>query len=311
MNILISGGFGYIGSYIAKKFFEEGHTVGIITKEIPPHFEDFSKSFEVYIQDITKPIKLDLSRKYDLLIHLAAANDVDSKDPSVSLEVTTFGTRNILEFCAIQRIDKIVYFSTFHVYGFDEGCISEDTPLKPKDDYAITHMFAEEYVKLYSRKIDLKYAIVRPTNVFGKFLSRNIDRWTLVPNCFIKEIFEKQTITLMSSGKQKRDYISLGDLYLGLKMICDRIEVAPNETYNLSSGAVYSIREIAEMVRVLYMKRTGKCAEQVILSTLPKKTEDLVVANTKLRNLGFIPNTSFNIESEISGIFDLIEKRDR
>ena len=100
----------------------------------------------------------------------------------------------------------MVFFSTFQVYGTDlEGEIDENTPARCQNDYGLNHVFGEQYAEMYAREKGITGIVVRTSNVYGRFSTPFVDRWTLVPGCFCKEIKETGKIILKSSGKQTRN----------------------------------------------------------------------------------------------------------
>lgn len=302
MNILISGGFGFIGSYLTNHLLNKGHNIGILSRGIPGYFESIAQRTQVYIYDIMNNITFKPSTDYDIFIHLAAANDIDSSNTLNALKVTTLGTRNCLEFCVNNNVNKFIYFSTFQVYGTDSGLIDENFPLLCKNDYAITHFFAEEYVKMYHRKHAFDYIILRPTNVYGSFLNINIDRWSLVPNCFCLEAFDKKTITLLSSGKQLRDFISLEDLTKIISLFCCDFDLHKNDVFNVSRGESLSILEVAHLVIQSYEEVFGDKCNLKILSSEPAVEKELIVSTEKIQRMNYEYSKDHTIDKDIRRI---------
>ena len=181
MKILITGGAGYIGSYLALYLKENPpHDITILCRKLPDHFKHWHDHFRIIESDITNydhmaaSIPIDI----DIIIHLAAYNDIDTmKDPSRALLVNATGTRNILEFARQNNSLPVVYFSTLQVYGKElSGHYTIDTPLKSDDDYALTHIAAEEYCKMFASRYGMDVTILRPANIFGCPVDHNIDR---------------------------------------------------------------------------------------------------------------------------------------
>jgi UDP-glucose 4-epimerase len=304
MNILISGGSGYIGSKLIKEFIKDNIFPDIISRK------DLSYSqypqIKIYQADITSPLTFVPEKQYDIFIHLAAANDIDSSNHQTALLSTTLGTRHCLDFCAKYSIRKFLYFSTFQVYGKVEGIMNEQTPCLPSNEYGITHFFAEEYVKLYNKSHRINYLIVRPTNIYGSPVSRNIDRWSLVPNCFCKEAYEKQSITLESSGRQCRDFISLQDLVEVTKTLCNRFPEFQNTIMNISSGNKFTILEIAEAVKQQYEKQFSEKCELIIKSKEPCESNKFDIDSTYINNLKHSFREKDYLYTEVNNIFNLI-----
>jgi UDP-glucose 4-epimerase len=306
MHVLISGGSGYIGSYVSKYLLEEGHQVSIIARSENEFIQHFKHQITVYFQDITLPFSIELRNKADYFIHLGAANDIDSRDPRYALEATVLGTRNALDFCKINNIRKCIYFSTFQVYGYVEGEMSEQSVLNPTNDYGITHQFAEQYFEMYQRTFGIDYIIIRPTNIYGTPMYKTTDRWSLVPSCFCKELVDKNEINLLSSGLQKRDFISVAEIASVNARLISHFEKFKNEIINVGSGIDYTIREIAEMVLTEYQSISKKGVLN-IRSDDPKQSNQYKINRDKISKLGLSFGGRSSMKNEIFKIFKTLE----
>jgi UDP-glucose 4-epimerase len=262
----------------------------------------------VYQSEITKPISLMTSKKYDIFIHLAAANDVDSQDPKQALETTTLGTKYALDFCRQNKISRFFYFSTFQVYGRNKGKVDENTRVRCRNDYALTHWFAEEFVRMYKREYGGSYIIARPTNIYGRPFHPEINRWSLVPNCFCKEAFTRQNITLRSSGKQLRDFISLEDISKITFKLCEQFDDYQNEIVNLARGKSVSVLNIAKKVKSVYERLFKNECRLIIQSNQPEKVNCFSVSTNKIKSLKYHYSREHSIEHEIQEILKQLEK---
>jgi UDP-glucose 4-epimerase len=305
MKVIISGATGYIGSQMVQRILAQGGTVGAITrsqnKELP-YIE--SKNIDFYYADITKPIDIKLNTDYDVFIHLAAANDIDSLNPETAIIATALGTKNCLDFCKKNNIRKFIYYSTFQVLGKVDGAIDESTIPEPKNDYGITHLFAEEYVKMYLATADIEYIIIRPTNIYGAPIGKNIDRWSLVPGCFCKEAFEENKITLNSSGKQMRDFLNLIDLIEVTDKLIHQFDFYKNKTINVSSDNHFTIIEIAHLVKAIFEKRFQKECKLIVKSEQPLISNTYQINRDLISSLGHQFRHRDTINDEINATFD-------
>jgi len=302
MNILLSGASGFIGSYFVDRFTGAGDSVDIISRKKPTNLR--SSRTVIYDLDITKPNRCTLEKKYDVFIHLAGANEVDSRDPLDAVLKTTYGTRNCLDLCLKNKITKVIYFSTVHVYG-DNKQITENSDISCQNDYAMTHFFSEEYVKMFqSRGID--FIILRPSNIYGDFRSETVNRWSIVPGCFCKSATEEARIILLSSGKQKRDFICLEDVYGFTSHLLLNFALYKNEIYNLASGNVHSILELAELVKERFEIKFQKRCDLIIKSELPMYDEEYSISLKRMKDAGYesAHSSLYTIQETIDNLLD-------
>ena len=270
-SVLVTGGGGFIGSRMVAHLVGAGFRVGVLGRSTGAALPE---GVAFYARDITKPLS-DFPEAYDAVVHLAGANDVDSRDPREALLATALGTRNILELSKRSEVKRVVYFSTFQVYGRSHGNISEATPVAPVNDYGITHFFAEEYVRMFGRTVGIETVRVRPSNVFGCPPSIDHDRWSLVPNCFCLEASINERVILLSSGRQYRDFISLYDVAVFTENLlkADRVPAV----VNLVSGTCFSIHEVALIVKDAYVRLHGVPCKVDVRSNEPREALPLNV----------------------------------
>ena len=307
MNILITGGSGYIGSYLVKQLLVEGHTIDIIARSENEFIRTYSDRIGVYYADITQPFDFKVKDiQYDIFIHLGAANDIDSSDPSYAINASVLGTRYALDFCVKNNIKKAIYYSTFQVYGYVEGDMSENSKLLPTNDYGITHQFAEHYFEMYQRTKGIDYIIIRPTNIFGSPMFKSTDRWSLVPSCFCKEALDKGEINLMSSGLQKRDFIDVNDLATASSIYCLNFESHKNKIVNVSSGVKYTIVEIARMVAEEYEVLNNKPCKINIHSEQPLNENVFYLCRDEVSKIEYNFGGKERMNKEIKQIFNIL-----
>ena len=309
MKILVTGANGFIGSYLCNYLLENGHDVIGISRKYYPDIKKKLHKAQLIEADVLNDEFSKLEIDADAIIHLASANDILSKNTLKGIELSSIGTINTLRLAHNNGIEKFIFYSTLQVYGSElEGIYNEETQLKPENDYAMNHLFGEMYAEMFSRKTKIKIVVVRPSNIYGSFLSNEIDRWTLVPGCFCKEAIEKGTITLMSSGMQKRNFISLEQLsYASLKTLENSHKKF--DILNLVSNDYRTISEAAFLVSKVLKEKFNINISPTIKSNLPSESnsfyfdtsnsESYKIDNNHLQN-------QFNLESEISKILDRI-----
>ncbi len=256
-KVLITGGFGNLGSWISIHLAKLGYEMYILTREETHTLDDINYNIITCdITDITS-LKKVLDFHIDYCIHTASINEFFLPNyPQNALNINTLGTRNLLEVLSEKNIKNFIYFSTFHVYGIHHGIIDENFTLNPKNDYASTHLFAEYYVKQFNFTHNLKYTIFRLTNSYGAPTFEDTTKWYLVLNDLVKSAYENNKIIIKSNGKAKRDFIHMSDV----SDIVDKILKidATNDIYNLSSNKSYEIIELANLVQKQYYERYNK-----------------------------------------------------
>jgi UDP-glucose 4-epimerase len=260
INILITGGLGYVGGRVASYIKKTAPNSNIFlttrnkNKELPSWAEKFMV-LQMNVMDTTSIVDCLKDRSIDIIIHLAALNENESKkEPELALEVNTKGTYKLLNVANIYNVRKFIYFSTFHVYGnISDTVITEKTHTKPFHPYAITHRAAEDFVNYFNHYFDMETLIFRMSNGYGYPMDVNIDRWTLVFSDVCRQAVANGKIVLKSSGKQYRDFVSLHDV---ANAVYHFIFVIPGEwgdgMYNLGGSCVMPILEVAQKVSEIY-----------------------------------------------------------
>lgn len=306
MKVLITGGFGNLGSWLTRHFCQQGHDVSVLASRKRPILENLN--FKLIICDITSAASCKdalLHESFDVVIHTASINDtfVDNYAEK-SLLVNTLGTRNIIEALNKTALKNFIYLSTFHVYGVSSGHITEESPTLARHDYATTHLFAEYYVKQFHLTHKLPYTIIRLTNSYGCPTDKESSKWYLVLNDLAKMAFEKQEIILKSNGLAARDFIWMGDVCTVLEKLGQ--QQAPNDTFNLSGEQTFSMLAIAEAVQKAYQQLTGKKLEiQINTEDKTPQGAPLFVSAAKVKKL--VDYKSENrFEQEASNIFTFL-----
>ena len=266
MNIMITGGLGYVGGRIASYLKEKAPDshIFLTTRNKNRALPSWADKFTVLQMNLLDEDSIDNcleSKNIDVIIHLAALNEIDSmKDPALALEVNTQGTYKLLSIANEKKINRVVYFSTFHVYGETSGSvITEETPTRPVHPYAITHHAAEDLVSFFNRYHKMKTLIFRLSNGYGYPMDMDINRWTLVFNDLCRQAVTSGGIVLKSSGKQHRDFISLHDV---ARAVYHFLFAAPDKwddgLYNLGGNCSMSILDVAEKISDVYKTKYKK-----------------------------------------------------
>jgi UDP-glucose 4-epimerase len=311
MRILVTGGFGYLGSHISNHFLSKGHTVKILSRTSHPELSDWSQQFEVVIGDVSEYSSIEnCCQDIDVVIHAAALNEVDCRvKHREALLVNGLGTRNVLEDASKNNVSKFIYLSTFHIYGLPRTeIITEETLPDPINSYSITHHLAEKYCRQFDAENKIKTYILRISNGYGAPLFRSVKRWTLVLNDLCSMAFSQKKIVLKSKGTQERDFVAIKDILQGIELFVENdIEDQSDNIFNIGGDHNISIVSLANTVAEAYRERYNETIPVEIPkdAAQPDITLSFRFSIDKIKEFGYQPTAV--IKDEIHSIFKLLE----
>ncbi|MBN1161367.1 MAG: NAD(P)-dependent oxidoreductase [Dehalococcoidales bacterium] len=310
MRILVTGGFGYLGSHVCDYLQKKGHQVRILSRKPHPELAAWSQQFEVRTGDVADYSSIkDFCNNIDAVIHTAALNEVDCKSrEKEALLVNGLGTKNVLQDASKNGVKSFIYFSTFHIYGIPKASvITEETLPDPVTTYAITHYLAECFCRQFEVGKKLKCNILRISNGYGAPLFKSINRWTLVLNDLCSMAFQQKRIALRSKGTQERDFVGIKDILQGVDILLQRQNEDGGNIFNLGSGKNISIITLARMVAEVYQERYKRNISVEIPEDAaePDIKAPFKFSIEKLKRLGYGPVS--DIKEEIGNIFRLLE----
>lgn len=306
-KILITGGLGNLGSWLTTYFSKLGWDVYVLTQKEKYRLKDIRYTvIEADISDYEN-LKNKLTMTFDYCIHLASLNENTHEEyAKKALLINSLGTRNLIEVLKNQPIKKFIYLSTIHVYGAKDGTVTEVSALMPQNDYAITHLFAEYYVKQLCHLYAINYTIFRLSNSYGCPKIRETNKWYLVLNNLVKTAYEQHQIVLKTNGKVSRDFIWMGDV---CHVLSSFDKMSSDAVYNLASGTNVTILDLAKIVQTVYMKRFHKPIEIIV-----NHQDETIYHEIKIDNSLLIKDFAIDLnqkfEDEIENIFNLLEKND-
>ncbi len=306
MNILITGGLGNLGSWLARDLLDR-HTVTVLARK-ERHVINHP-NYRFVQADITQQEQLNLAidSYYDVCIHTASYNEhFQANYAKDALLINSLGTDLLCQSLARHGVGQLVYFSTFHVYGKSSGVVKETTPIEPANDYGLTHYFAEKYIEKHHRQSGLNYVILRLSNSYGCPTFKDTDKWYLALNDLCYQASQKQKINLKSNGLATRDFIWMGDV---VNVVSEILSFSKplNDIFNLSAGKSYSLIQMAERVQSAYSQEFGH--EIAVSINTKDKTEpvELLVSNEKLSAL-IAHQYRDKMTSEAKKIFQLLAR---
>ncbi len=253
MNILVTGGAGFIGSNIADLFIKNNHNVTIIDNMTNGNKKNISQKAKFYNKDILDDLNdIFKKEKFDAIIHNAALIDVteSSLKPKLYEKVNVHGTINLLECCRKFNIKKFIYASSGGaIYGIPEYLPCDELhPKKPINPYGKTKLEAENKIIDYSDKYGINYSILRYSNIYGP--RQNPFKGGVIAK-FINRMLNNKELIIFGDGAQTRDFLFVEDAasanLLALK--------ARNKIFNIGSGKETSINQICEEIKKFSNKK--------------------------------------------------------
>ena len=167
--------------------------------------------------DLMRPERLSTQtfpQDIDVVVHAAAVHEVLCRqDPVGAYTANVTATRALLELARKSSVRRLIYVSTFHVFGSLNGLIDESRIPQPVNDYGLTHLLAEQIFLTFVQAHQFEVSILRPANLFGTPTHwSDFNRWTLAPFDFVQQGIVNREIVLHTDGTPVRNYVSLSHL---------------------------------------------------------------------------------------------------
>ncbi len=242
--ILITGGFGFIGSALVRRLLGEGHRVELVELGSADgrRLQDQKNDIAVHGADIadTRAVE-DIVRKTapELIIHLATYYAVDHRPDELGPMVRTnvLGVSNLLEAARLANVRYFINTSSCFVYEQHGRPLREEGPFKPGNYYAATKRFSEELCDFYAENHGLNAATLR---IFSPYGPADHQR-RLIPSVIASYLAGKQPRA--TTGRQAWDFVYIDDIVEAyLKAIAHR--PTGHEVFNIGSGKAVAVRDI-------------------------------------------------------------------
>lgn len=253
MRILITGGAGFLGSYLCDKYVKDGHTVicfdnflsGTLTNIKPLlNYRNF-KNIKGDIQNYEQLEKQIVG--CDAVFNLAAQIHVDRSyvEPKETYDINVMGTQNVLELSRIHDIPKVIHASSSEVYGTaQEAPMTETHPLCAPHPYGASKIAADRMCYTYAKTYGLNVSAPRMFNTFGP-RQRSIGYGGVI-SIFTRRVLAGYPPIVFGNGKQTRDYTYITDMVEAYDTILKREKrIGPT---NFGSGKEISIQDVAELI---------------------------------------------------------------
>ena len=257
MNILITGGAGFIGHHIVKLFIEDRCSVFVIDDYSTGSRQNHIKGVQYFEANISDTGELGRvmttlahNRRIDCLIHLAAkASIVPSvKNPKLYHRVNVGGTMSILQLASRLGVKRFIYTASGSCYGIpSEIPTTEQCPIGPQYPYAQTKYNAEQYALNFCEVNGISFISLRLFNVFGPRMCLSGGYGGLF-SAILPQRFNNAEIVTIGDGEQSRDFVYVEDVACAFKLAAE--SDVSRAVFNIGSGKPVSVNEILKLLEI-------------------------------------------------------------
>lgn len=259
MNILVTGGAGFIGSTIADAYIKEGHNVIIadnMSTGVKEYINPKAKFYEMDVRD-ENLYKVFEENKIDIVNHHAAQIDLRKsvENPKFDIDINVIGSVNLLQNAVKYKIKKFIFASTGGaIYGeHDYFPADEEHPIRPYAPYGINKLSVEKYLFYYNHVFGLNYCVFRYANVYGP--RQNSHGECGVIAIFTDKILNGQLPLINGDGGQTRDYVFVDDVVRANVLA---LKTTEPKTYNIGTTKETTVNYIFNKLNEF----AGTCFEE-------------------------------------------------
>lgn len=258
MNVVVTGGAGYIGSVAVKTLLDNGHDVVVVdnlSKGKVELVDKRAKIFTVDLVDIDSLMAVFSGYKVDAVMHFAGYKAVgESMKDAVKYSDNIIGTINLLKCMVATDVKKIIYSSSAAVYGApEESVVSEESAVEPVNYYGFTKLECEKLIEWFSRVHGISYVSLRYFNVAGDVLGYvDPEAQNVLPIIMETVVGKRDEFVVFGDdydtpdGSCVRDYIHVQDLVDAHIMA---LSVDRSCAINLGSSKGYSVKELLAITK--------------------------------------------------------------
>lgn len=303
MKILVTGGSGYIGSFMVNRLLSDSHEVVVFDRQKPSFPEESVEYISGDLRNADDIQNIFNNRSFDAIIHFAAVISMGEsmKDPYKYFENNTYGSLNLFQAAAKNGVKRLIFSSTAGVYGNPQHIpIPEDDPKNPTNPYGESKLMTERLLSWYQDIFGLNSVSLRYFNACGAALDgsrgENHEPETHIIPAAIQALLKNEVFEMYGTdydtpdGTAVRDYIHVLDLVDAHVLALNKLE---NENgafvYNVGTGSGHSNREIIAMIEQV----SGRTIKVQDNPRRPGDASQLIADASRIqKELGFQPQYS-------------------
>jgi UDP-glucose 4-epimerase len=297
MHFIVTGGAGFIGSYVTEQLLDEQHLVTVVDNLSTGILQNLPTNCRLtFIQkNLLECQAKDFDRAIDCIVHLAATPSVsDSWTQPLEVHHNNLSTTvAVIQLCQELKIPKLVLISSAAVYGnLTQVPISESSATHPISPYGLQKLFSEQYASIFAQKIGFSLVILRVFNVFGP-RQNPISSYSGVVSIFFNAMQKGLPVDIYGNGEQSRDFICVKDVANAVaKALIIPLNPGQSITCNIGTGISTSLVQLLDILKTYFpdWKSEIRCTPSRI-GEIQHSQADISKAASAL---GFSPMWSIN-----------------
>jgi nucleoside-diphosphate-sugar epimerase len=300
MKILVTGGFGFLGTYLVKALVREGHDVRVldVKKDFPFSLRPYRESVEVLpgeIRDLDTCLKA--CDGIDAVFHMAAIASIHEsyRDPKETFEINVMGTENLLKASRDRAVKLFVFASSGKVYGNTMKLPSQETDRPdPTTPYGVSKYECENLCECYSRKFSQNIISLRYFSIYGPrmYLSHGLI------GDFLSKALDGGMVIFNGTEDMERDFTYIDDA-VAASLLCLKHPGSGYEVFNVGSGKACRVADLIHLTQKYFNKRLNVQYRNQLEGAILKTQADISRAQ---KMLSYCPKTT--LEEGLFKTFD-------
>lgn len=254
MNVLVTGGAGFIGSHLVDALVEKGYGVIVVdnlSSGKVSNLNSYALFYEQSVEDEEMMERIFSLHKPEYVFHLAAQASVavSVREPSRDAKVNILGSLVLLEKSVKYGVKKFIFSSTGGaIYGEEVKVFpTPETEIpKPVSPYGIAKLCVEKYLEFFAREYGLKYTSLRYSNVYGPRQDPYGEAGVVA--IFVERMLKDEPVLIYGDGEYVRDYVYVKDVVEANLLAMER---GDNEVFNIGTGRGTTVNELFRMLKEL------------------------------------------------------------
>jgi len=292
VNILVTGGAGFIGSHIVDEYLRLGHNVVVVDNLSTGSRQNLNPKAKFYHCDIREGQLTEVFKKekIDVVNHHAAQMDVRKSvaEPMFDASVNVLGGLNLFEQARQHGIKKVIFASTGGaVYG-EQDCFpaDENHPTRPLSPYGISKLVTEKYLFYYQKVHGIDHVVFRYANIYGPRQNPHGEAGVIA--IFCSKMVAGQGPLINGDGKQTRDYTFVGDV---VKANVAALEFIGSDIFNVGTGIETDVNTLFHKLR---LHLNPPCKEQHGPAKQGEQLRSVISFKKIQHDLGWKPGISID-----------------